>query len=60
MILQDTCFNVRNLFLHKLIGFLGNQQQKLPNNFNLILFLTAHDPEDENRELVSSLPNLVF
>ncbi|KAG5641986.1 hypothetical protein DXG03_003815 [Asterophora parasitica] len=40
---QDSCYNVRILFLTKLISLL--QPRKLPPRYNVIPFLTVHDPE---------------
>ena len=48
---QDTCFDVRSLFLSKLIKYMV--ARKLDARFNIVLFLTAHDPEKENRDRVS-------
>lgn len=49
--IQDAVFQVRNAFLHKLVTY--TFQQRLTNPiFNLILFLVAHDPEQENKNMV--------
>jgi sister-chromatid-cohesion protein PDS5 len=40
---QDTCYQVRILFLTKLISLLT--PRKIPPRFNVIPFLTVHDPE---------------
>ncbi|PWN28534.1 hypothetical protein BDZ90DRAFT_218538 [Jaminaea rosea] len=55
-LVQDACFNVRSRFLHKLLLYLANQgkARKLPTRYNAIPFLVAMDPEDENREMVST------
>jgi len=42
---QDACYQVRILFLHKLITLLSTR--KLPPRFNIIPFLTVFDPEAE-------------
>lgn len=45
-LVQDPCYAVREGFLTKLVKYL--QRRKLVNpNFNLVLFLVAHDPEKE-------------
>ncbi|KAF8506492.1 armadillo-type protein [Hysterangium stoloniferum] len=45
---QDTCFQVRMGFVVKLIGYLS--RRKTDMRLNVILFLTAHDPEREVRD----------
>ncbi|TDL19619.1 ARM repeat-containing protein [Rickenella mellea] len=45
---QDSCFQVRIGFLTKLVGLLHTR--KLHPRFNLIPFLTVHDPEAEVKE----------
>ncbi|KAH7926273.1 hypothetical protein BV22DRAFT_1128351 [Leucogyrophana mollusca] len=40
---QDPCYNVRMVFLTKLVSLLT--PRKLPSRFNVIPFLTVHDPE---------------
>ncbi|KIK70195.1 hypothetical protein GYMLUDRAFT_150761 [Collybiopsis luxurians FD-317 M1] len=49
--IQDTCFNVRQGFLRKLMPLLYNR--KLPAKYNLILFLTAHDPEEDIKQMAA-------
>jgi len=46
--IQDTCGDVRFKFLLKVIA--GLQQQKLHRNYNLVLFLTAVDPDSSTRD----------
>jgi sister chromatid cohesion protein PDS5 len=48
---QDSCYNVRISFLSKLISRL--QSRKLPPRYNVILFLTIHDPEEDVKTKVS-------
>lgn len=48
---QDSCYNVRISFLSKLISLL--QSRKLPARYNVILFLTIHDPEEDVKTKVS-------
>ncbi|KAG6864378.1 hypothetical protein C0991_010047 [Blastosporella zonata] len=49
---QDSCYNVRVIFLSKLISLL--QPRKLPPKFNIIPFLTVHDPESDVKAMASS------
>lgn len=49
---QDECFNVRNLFLNKLMRYLSKRQ--LPSRYNPIAFLTVFDPEADNKQMVVS------
>ncbi|KAH8116096.1 armadillo-type protein [Phellopilus nigrolimitatus] len=51
--IQDPCFNVRQIFLAKLTTYIATR--KIPPRFNVIPFLTAHDPEDEIREKARGL-----
>ncbi|KAG9013484.1 hypothetical protein FRB94_002559 [Tulasnella sp. JGI-2019a] len=48
VMVQDSSFHVRSAFLNKLIGYLVSR--KLDARFNVIPFLTAHDPEREIRD----------
>ncbi|PFH47385.1 hypothetical protein AMATHDRAFT_152196 [Amanita thiersii Skay4041] len=45
VVVQDSCYNVRITFLSKLITLL--QPRKIPPRFNVIPFLTIHDPETD-------------
>ncbi|KAF5390105.1 hypothetical protein D9757_003848 [Collybiopsis confluens] len=49
--IQDTCFNVRQGFLRKIIPLL--YARKLPAKYHLILFLTAHDPEEDIKQIAA-------
>jgi sister-chromatid-cohesion protein PDS5 len=49
-LLQDTCYQVRRAFLDKLTHYL--LQRKLDPLFNVIAFLTPHDPEQDIRDKV--------
>jgi sister chromatid cohesion protein PDS5 len=49
---QDPCFNVRLDFLVKVLSLL--QPRKIPPRFNVIPFITVHDPEDEVKNLAAS------
>ena len=44
---QDPCYNVRMMFLRKLNLLVS--QSELPARFNVIFFLTVHDPEEDVR-----------
>ena len=50
---QDSCYNVRMEFVTKLVTLL--QPRKLPPRYNVIPFLTVHDPEDDVKSLVCCL-----
>ncbi|KIL63535.1 hypothetical protein M378DRAFT_192889 [Amanita muscaria Koide BX008] len=52
VVVQDSCFNVRMSFLNKLIRLL--QLRKIPARYNVILFLTIHDPEPDVKTTASS------
>lgn len=49
---QDTCFDVRVTFLTKLISLL--HPRKIPPQYNVIPFLTVHDPEADVKAMVWS------
>ncbi|KAH0581979.1 hypothetical protein H2248_011642 [Termitomyces sp. 'cryptogamus'] len=49
---QDSCYNVRILFLSKLVPLL--HARKLPSQFNAIPFLTIHDPESDVKTVATS------
>lgn len=51
--MQDQSFQVRSNFLNKLIGHL--QSRQLDPRYNMVLFMTALDPEDEIRSKVINL-----
>ena len=48
--IQDSYFDVRTRFLSKLIVLL--HARKLPPKYNLILFLTVHDPVEDVKQKV--------
>ncbi|KAJ7599219.1 armadillo-type protein [Mycena floridula] len=52
LMIQDTCFDVRNRFLIKLVAFLT--PRRLPPRYNLIPFLTVLDPEADIKNLATS------
>lgn len=59
LVVQDACFHVRSLFLHKLLLYLNSgsgphKRRKLATRYNAIPFMAAIDPENENREMVLS------
>lgn len=41
--IQDPCYQVRMTFVNKLLGLLTSR--RLPNGYNVIPFLSCHDPE---------------
>ncbi|KAJ7432911.1 armadillo-type protein [Mycena galericulata] len=55
IVVQDTCFDVRMTFLKKLIRL--SQRQKLPAHYNVIPFLTVHDPESDVKTMAMSYVN---
>ncbi|KAL0958138.1 hypothetical protein HGRIS_000306 [Hohenbuehelia grisea] len=55
---QDTCYNVRYSFLSKLITLL--QARKLPPRFNIIPFITIHDPEADVKAMASQYVSTAF
>ncbi|KAF8624977.1 hypothetical protein AX15_005612 [Amanita polypyramis BW_CC] len=52
VVVQDSCYNVRISFLSKLIPLL--QSRKVPARYNVVLFLTIHDPEEDVKIKASS------
>ncbi|KAF9457542.1 armadillo-type protein [Collybia nuda] len=52
VVVQDSCYNVRVTFLTKLISLL--QPRKLPPRYNVIPFLTVHDPESDVKSMAAS------
>ncbi|KAJ7637138.1 armadillo-type protein [Roridomyces roridus] len=52
LVVQDTCFDVRMTFLKKLC--LLATRQKLPAQYNVIPFLTVHDPEEDVKNMAMS------
>ncbi|KAG0663219.1 hypothetical protein C6P46_002808 [Rhodotorula mucilaginosa] len=53
-IAQDQTFEVRESFLRKLLAYLrhGRMLQGVAARFNMVLFLVAHEPEDDLKEAV--------
>lgn len=51
--IQDSSYQVRMAFLRKFVAL--GQSQKLPAHFNIIPFLTVHDPEADIKAMVSRL-----
>ncbi|KAF7975521.1 hypothetical protein HWV62_9337 [Athelia sp. TMB] len=54
--IQDTCAQVRIIFLNKLLALV--QPRKLDPRFNLIPFLTVLDPEEEVKDKASKYINM--
>ncbi|KAF8189855.1 cohesin-associated protein Pds5 [Mycena galopus ATCC 62051] len=52
LVVQDTCFDVRMTFLKKLVTL--SHPQKVPIHYNVIPFLTVHDPEADVKALAIS------
>ncbi|KAJ8473024.1 hypothetical protein ONZ45_g16446 [Pleurotus djamor] len=50
--IQDTCYNVRHIFITKVVALLSSR--KLPARFSVIPFMTIHDPETDVRFIASS------
>ncbi|KAJ7135989.1 cohesin-associated protein Pds5 [Mycena epipterygia] len=55
IVVQDTCFDVRHTFLKKLVTL--SQPPKVPAHYNVIPFLTVHDPEADVKALAMSYVN---
>ncbi|KAJ7487778.1 armadillo-type protein [Mycena latifolia] len=55
IVVQDTCFDVRMTFLKKLVAL--SQPPKVPAHYNVIPFLTVHDPEADVKALAVSYVN---
>ncbi|KAJ7145311.1 armadillo-type protein [Mycena crocata] len=55
IVVQDTCFDVRMTFLKKLVTL--SQPQKVPTHYNVIPFLTVHDPELDVKAMAMSYVN---
>ncbi|KAF8634850.1 hypothetical protein AX17_004098 [Amanita inopinata Kibby_2008] len=58
VVVQDSCYNVRITFLSKLIPLL--QPRKIPPRYNVIPFLTIHDPEPDVKLMASSYVHTVL
>ncbi|KAF8223437.1 cohesin-associated protein Pds5 [Tricholoma matsutake] len=52
VVIQDSCYNVRMTFLTKLLSLL--QLRQLPPRYNIIPFLTVHDPETDVKSTAAS------
>lgn len=46
--MQDSAFQVRSAFVHKFVVY-ATQRRFTNPRMNVVLFLTAHDPDVENR-----------
>uniref|UniRef100_D8QDI4 Uncharacterized protein n=1 Tax=Schizophyllum commune (strain H4-8 / FGSC 9210) TaxID=578458 RepID=D8QDI4_SCHCM len=55
IVVQDTCYDVRHAFLSRMCVFGG--VRKLPPRFNVIPFLTVHDPELDIKNMASAYIN---
>ncbi|THH15253.1 hypothetical protein EW146_g5196 [Bondarzewia mesenterica] len=56
--MQDSCYQVRSGFLQKLIALL--KPRKLPAHFNVIPFLTVHDPEADVKSMAKAYVTYAF
>lgn len=56
-LVQDPCYNVRMEFLMKLFPLLT--ARKLPPRYNLIPFLTVHDPEADVKNRVGDVLRII-
>ncbi|KAJ7160887.1 armadillo-type protein [Mycena filopes] len=52
LVVQDTAFEVRISYLRKLVKL--SHPQKVPAHYNVIPFLTVHDPENDVKSLAKS------
>ncbi|KAJ7057785.1 armadillo-type protein [Mycena amicta] len=52
LVVQDSCYDVRIAFLKKVITLAS--AQKLPAQYNVIPFLTVHDPEKDVQSMAAS------
>ncbi|KAF6757823.1 cohesin-associated protein Pds5 [Ephemerocybe angulata] len=52
LVVQDSCYNVRFEFLTKLLGVV--QPRRVPAMYNVIPFLTVHDPEADIRSIAAA------
>ena len=51
--IQDSVYHVRMRFLDKLVSFLP--RARIPIQYNMIPFLTVHDPEGDVKSKVSEI-----
>jgi len=58
IMIQDPCYQVRDEFLRKYISLATHQQ--LPSQFNVIPFLTVHDPEADIRNMAKAYISLAY
>jgi len=58
IMIQDPCYQVRDEFLRKYISLATHQ--RLPPHFNVIPFLTIHDPEADIRNIAKAYVSLAY
>ncbi|KAI0251942.1 armadillo-type protein [Lactifluus subvellereus] len=58
IMIQDPCYQVRDEFLRKFISLATHQQ--LPPHFNVIPFLTVHDPEADVKSMAKAYVSLAY
>ncbi|KAH9990948.1 armadillo-type protein [Russula compacta] len=58
IMIQDSCYQVRDEFLRKFISLAAHQE--LPPHFNVIPFLTVHDPEADVKNMAKAFVSLAY
>ncbi|KAI9511424.1 armadillo-type protein [Russula earlei] len=58
IMIQDPCYQVRDEFLRKFISLATHQQ--LPPHFNVVPFLTVHDPETDIKDMAKAFVSLAY
>jgi len=58
IMIQDPCYQVRDEFLRKFISLATHQQS--PPHFNVIPFLTIHDPEADIKNMAKAFVSLAY
>ncbi|KAI0305166.1 hypothetical protein B0F90DRAFT_1808987 [Multifurca ochricompacta] len=58
IMIQDPCYQVRDEFLRKFISLATHQQ--LPPHFNVVPFLTVHDPEVDIKNMAKAYISLAY
>ncbi|KAH9985602.1 armadillo-type protein [Russula vinacea] len=58
IMIQDPCYQVRGEFLRKFISLATHQ--RLPPHFNVIPFLTVHDPEVDIKNVANAFVSLAY
>ncbi|KAH9968243.1 armadillo-type protein [Russula dissimulans] len=58
IMIQDPCYQVRDEFLRKFISLATHQL--LPPQFNVVPFLTVHDPEPDVKDMAKAFVSLAY